>query len=73
MRGMNPVPERAPDPLFLEIDVVDPSDFSEVLRVRGVEVDGYRSQHSRRSLTLRIRRLDGQGSQAYRHGRGWEV
>ncbi|WP_406004823.1 amino acid transporter [Streptomyces sp. NBC_00637] len=40
-RAANPVPGLA-DILFLEIDVVDPSDFSDTLTVRGVEVDDYR-------------------------------
>ncbi|MFJ4318124.1 amino acid transporter [Streptomyces lavendulae] len=40
-RGSNPVPGPA-DVMFLEIDVVDPSDFSETLTVRGIEVDGHR-------------------------------
>jgi hypothetical protein len=40
-RGMNPVPGAA-DILFLEVDVVDPSEFSGALCVRGVEVDGHR-------------------------------
>ncbi|MFE6848326.1 amino acid transporter [Streptomyces sp. NPDC057686] len=40
-RGNNPVPGPA-DVMFVEIDVVDPSDFSETLTVHGVEVDGYR-------------------------------
>ncbi|WP_327181068.1 amino acid transporter [Streptomyces sp. NBC_01334] len=40
-RATNPVPGLA-DILFLEIDVVDPSDFSETLTVHGVEIDGYR-------------------------------
>ncbi|MFB7782260.1 amino acid transporter [Streptomyces vinaceus] len=40
-RGNNPVPGPA-DVMFVEIDVVDPSDFSETLTVHGVEVDGFR-------------------------------
>jgi len=40
-RGMNPVPGGS-DVLFLEVDVVDPSEFSESLRVRGVEIAGFR-------------------------------
>ena len=40
-RGMNPVPGVA-DLLFFEVDVVDPSEFSETLHVRGVEVGGFR-------------------------------
>ena len=40
-RRSNPVPGNA-DILFLEVDVVDPSAFSQVLQVRGVEVDGHR-------------------------------
>src|SRR5215217_4690997 len=40
-RDMNPVPGAA-DILFLEIDVVDPSEFSGALYLRGVEIDGHR-------------------------------
>ncbi|MFC3991109.1 APC family permease [Actinoplanes siamensis] len=40
-RRDNPVPGSA-DILFLEVDVVDPSAFSDVLTVRGVDVGGFR-------------------------------
>jgi hypothetical protein len=40
-RGLNPVPGRA-DVLFLEVDVVDPSGFSDVLQVHGVAVGDFR-------------------------------
>jgi amino acid transporter len=40
-RQNNPVPGTA-DVIFLEIDVSDPSEFSDTLTVYGVEVDGHR-------------------------------
>jgi len=40
-RVMNPVPGAA-DVLFLEVEVVDPSAFTEILHVRGVEVGEFR-------------------------------
>ncbi|WP_254909668.1 amino acid transporter [Micromonospora sp. NBS 11-29] len=45
-RSMNPVPGAA-DVLFLEIDVSDPSQFSQVLRVHGVEAGEYRILRAR--------------------------
>ena len=41
-RGMNPVPGTA-DVLFLEVQVIDPSEFSNVLHVHGVQVGAYRA------------------------------
>jgi hypothetical protein len=40
-RGRNAVPGTA-DVLFLEIDIIDPSDFAGVLEVKGVQVNGHR-------------------------------
>ena len=40
-RVVNPVPGKA-DVLFLEVDVIDPSEFREILQVQGVEMDGHR-------------------------------
>ncbi|TFC01011.1 APC family permease [Cryobacterium adonitolivorans] len=40
-RWINPIPDTA-DILFLEIEVVDPSEFREILQIVGIEVDGYR-------------------------------
>ncbi|TDV49986.1 hypothetical protein [Actinophytocola oryzae] len=38
---MNPLPGTA-DILFLEVDVVDPSGFSDVLQVRGLQIAEHR-------------------------------
>ncbi|MBC8091863.1 MAG: amino acid transporter [Pseudonocardia sp.] len=40
-RDLNPIPEDAPI-VFLEIEVTDPSEFSQTLQVTGVDVDGHR-------------------------------
>jgi len=40
-RGLNAVPGAA-DVIFVEIDIIDPSEFGSVLEVKGVEVNGYR-------------------------------
>jgi hypothetical protein len=39
-RTLNPIPDDCPT-VFLEVEVADPSEFSAVLHVSGVDVDGY--------------------------------
>lgn len=59
--------------LFLEVDVVDASEFSSVLKVQGVDVDGYRVLRAESStvpnaiaaLLLHLRDTTGKRSHAY--------
>jgi hypothetical protein len=59
--------------LFLEVDVVDPSEFAGVLHVRGVEVEGYRVLRAQGSsvpnaiaaLLLHLRDTSGKRPHAY--------
>lgn len=59
--------------LFLEVDVTDASEFSSVLQVKGVEIDGYRVLRAESAtvpnaiaaLLLHLRDMTGQRSHAY--------
>jgi hypothetical protein len=59
--------------LFLEVDVTDASEFSSVLQVKGVEVDGYRVLRAESSTVpnaiaaflLHLRNVTGKRSHAY--------
>lgn len=71
-REYNHIPNDAPV-LFLEIDVEDPSEFEDVLQVRGVSIDGYRILRGESSVVpnaiaaflLHVRNMTGKTPHCY--------